>query len=229
MQNGYVNLTGNRAASASGEALYYWNGAGTFDNAHQFARAQVVQADGELGLVLLGAADQALPVVWNSGTVYIYWYLGGVYQGNLVTAPSMLHAGDLIEAVLDADTVFAKVNGVVVASAQNATTLSPGAPGFETYETGGILDDWTAGTPGPLNPLPIQLASFGCTVHGGRHVVLTWTTVSEVDNYGFEIQRSDTSHRHFQTLTNSFIPGHGTTIAPQHYSWTDSAAASGAW
>ena len=144
---GYDNLTGNHVVGASGEALYYWQGAGAFDNTRQFARARVVQASGQVGLVLLGATNQALVVAWNSGTLYIYWYKFGSNQGQLTTASSTLHDGDEIEAVLDHGTVYAKINGVVVKSVANSTSLSSGRPGFETYLTGAILDDWEAGTP----------------------------------------------------------------------------------
>ena len=123
----------NHVAGASGEALYYWQGSGTFDNARQFARATVVQAGGQVGLVLLGAPNQALVVSWNAGTLYIYWYSAGSYQGNLTTAPSTLQNGDVIEAVLDGGVVYAKINGTVVASVANTTTLTSGRPGFETY------------------------------------------------------------------------------------------------
>jgi hypothetical protein len=135
---GSVNLANNRVAGASGEALYYWQGAGTFDNARQFARVRVVQAGGQVGLVLLGATDQALVVAWNAGTLYIYWYSAGTYRGNLTTASSTLLAGDVIEALLDGGTVYAKINGAVVASVANTTTLSSGRPGFETYLTGAV-------------------------------------------------------------------------------------------
>jgi hypothetical protein len=144
---GTVNLIGNQIAGATGEALYYWQGPGTFDNTRQFARARVVQAGGQVGLVLLGASGQGLVTAWNAGTLYIYWYSSGTYRGNLTTVSSTLQNGDIIEALLADGTVYAKINGSVVASVTNTTTLTAGRPGFETYLTGGILDDWEAGTP----------------------------------------------------------------------------------
>jgi hypothetical protein len=69
--------------------------------------------------------------------------------------------------------------------------------------------------------LPIQLASFTGSVVGQGTVRLDWVTLSEVNNYGFEVQRSYTAPTTFVTVPNGFVPGHGTTIEPQYYSFTD--------
>ena len=144
---GLANLTSNRVAGASGEALYYWQGPGTFDNTRQYARAKVVQAGGQVGLVLLGAPNQAIAVAWGAGQLYIFWFSGGAYQGELATQPSTLQAGDTIEAVLEQGRIFAKINGTVIRSVANTTGLTSGRPGLETYLSGGAIDDWEAGTP----------------------------------------------------------------------------------
>jgi len=170
---GSANLTGQHVAGVAGDALYYWQGSGTFDNTRQFARAKVVQASGQVGLVLLGAPNQAMVVAWNAGTLYFYWYSGGAYQGNLTTVPSTLQNGDVIEAVLEAGTFSAKINGAVVGSVANTTTLTGGRPGFETYQSGASFDDWEAGTgqsyaiSGTITEAAIGLSGVLVTVTGG--------------------------------------------------------------
>jgi hypothetical protein len=72
---------------------------------------------------------------------------------------------------------------------------------------------------GTDDPLPIQLASFAARVQNGA-VVLEWMTLSELNNFGFEIQISPSDSLHYSTLPNSFVPGHGTTNEPQTYSFT---------
>jgi List-Bact-rpt repeat protein len=144
---GLANLTSNHVAGASGEAMYYWQGPGTFDNTRQYARARVVQAGGQVGLVLLGGSNQAIAVAWGFGQLYIYWYSNGDYQAELASQPSTLQVGDEIEAVLEQGRIFAKVNGVVIRSVANTTSLTSGRPGFEAFQSGGALDDWEAGTP----------------------------------------------------------------------------------
>jgi hypothetical protein len=78
-------------------------------------------------------------------------------------------------------------------------------------------------------PLPVQISSFTALSVPPRGVLLEWTTISEMHNFGFEVQRRPASELQFSTLPNSFVPGHGTTLEPQHYSFRDTAVAQGSW
>jgi len=77
------------------------------------------------------------------------------------------------------------------------------------------------------DPLPIQLASFTATFVGAGTVRLDWLTMSEVNNFGFEVEKSAQAKVGYHTILNSFVAGHGTTIEPHSYSYTDAAATSG--
>ncbi len=68
-------------------------------------------------------------------------------------------------------------------------------------------------------PLPVQLSSFTAIPLGSNDVRLAWVTVSELNNYGFEVQRRHAENSDFVSLT--FVPGHGTTNVPHEYSFTD--------
>jgi len=72
------------------------------------------------------------------------------------------------------------------------------------------------------NPaLPVELTSFtGLTVDG--KVELSWTTATEVNNYGFEIQKSEDRSQNSEWEPIGFVLGHGTTNSPKEYSFTDS-------
>ena len=70
-------------------------------------------------------------------------------------------------------------------------------------------------------PLPIQLASFTGTFRSPNTVRLDWTTVSEVNNFGFEIERSAYLLSGFVTISGSFTPGHGTTNQVHFYNYVD--------
>jgi hypothetical protein len=74
--------------------------------------------------------------------------------------------------------------------------------------------------------VPVQLASFTGTVQNAN-VRLEWSTLSEVNNYGFFVQRKHLNESAWTDLPNSFIAGHGTTTVPQHYAFVDVAAATG--
>ncbi len=78
------------------------------------------------------------------------------------------------------------------------------------------------------DPLPVQLAYFRAELNQPRTaVLLEWGTLSELNNYGFEVQRRTANDTVFRTLPHGFVPGHGTTGVPQFYSFADSNMPSG--
>jgi subtilisin-like proprotein convertase family protein len=74
---------------------------------------------------------------------------------------------------------------------------------------------------GECAPLPIQLASFHATIVNATQVQLDWRTLSEINNYGFEVQKSDAIAGSFTSIPGSFTPGHGTTNEPRTYRYVD--------
>ncbi len=76
-------------------------------------------------------------------------------------------------------------------------------------------------------PLPIQLATLTGTALNGRGVLIQWSTLSETDSYGFEVQKSASQTGDYQSIQGSFVSGHGTTTVPQKYSYTDAAPGTG--
>ncbi len=69
--------------------------------------------------------------------------------------------------------------------------------------------------------LPVQLGSFNGTVTQQNSVQLRWRTISEINNYGFYVQRRAAVTGVFRDLPNSFRPGHGTTNIPREYEFVD--------
>jgi hypothetical protein len=78
------------------------------------------------------------------------------------------------------------------------------------------------------NILPVSITGFAVTPSAAG-AALTWRTLSEVNNYGFHVQRRPASGTNFETLSGSFQAGHGTTVEPQQYSYVDATAGSGSW
>lgn len=66
-------------------------------------------------------------------------------------------------------------------------------------------------------PLPVELTGFTASMRNGI-VYLRWTTATEVDNFGFEIERSY-DNRYWAKI--GFINGNGTVNTPQEYSYED--------
>jgi len=77
--------------------------------------------------------------------------------------------------------------------------------------------------------LPIQLSSLKASAASRGCVQLEWTTLSEINNYGFYVQRRTPGESAFSTLPGSFESGHGTTSHPQEYSYSDTSVGAGEW
>ncbi len=66
-------------------------------------------------------------------------------------------------------------------------------------------------------PTPVELVSFNASVKNNS-VLLSWKTATEVNNYGFEVERSSNN----ETFTRySFVQGSGNSNSDKHYSFTD--------
>jgi len=76
--------------------------------------------------------------------------------------------------------------------------------------------------------LPVELASFTSTVHNNRDVKLNWQTVTEMNNSGFEIERTLKSENE-QWNKIGFVTGNGTTNNQNIYVYEDKNLSSGSY
>ena len=76
--------------------------------------------------------------------------------------------------------------------------------------------------------IPVELTSFNANAVDGN-VQLSWTTATELNNSGFEIERSVISNKERNLFWEKvgFVNGHGTTAELQSYSFVDKNLASG--
>src|SRR3972149_8603070 len=79
--------------------------------------------------------------------------------------------------------------------------------------TTGVLNVWEYSPP----VIPVELTSFTATANG-KEVTLYWTTATELNNHGFEIQRK-ALYGDFVTI--AFVKGQGTTTQQNKYSFAD--------
>jgi len=73
--------------------------------------------------------------------------------------------------------------------------------------------------------VPVELTSFAAVI-SDDNVQLNWTTATEINNQGFEIQKR-TGSGEYEKI--GYVPGHGTTTSTQTYSYVDSKVASGSY
>ncbi len=73
-------------------------------------------------------------------------------------------------------------------------------------------------------PLPVELTSFTAQAIG-NNITLNWQTATEVNNYGFEVERMAVN----SWVKIGFVKGSGTSNAPKAYSFIDSKLSSGSY
>ena len=71
--------------------------------------------------------------------------------------------------------------------------------------------------------VPVEFTSFTSTVDGSS-VILNWSTATELNNFGFEVQRSVAGS---EFVTVGFVNGNGTTTEARTYNFVDANLASG--
>jgi hypothetical protein len=71
--------------------------------------------------------------------------------------------------------------------------------------------------------LPVELSAFSANITNGN-VVLNWTTETEINNQGFEVERRSAEG---QFVTIGSVQGNGTTTERKQYSYTDAGVETG--
>ncbi len=76
--------------------------------------------------------------------------------------------------------------------------------------------------PCPTSPLPVELTSFTLNLSENK-IELNWETATEVNNYGFEIERLKTNLiiKNSEWEKIGFVEGHGNSNSPKYYSFKD--------
>lgn len=182
-----------------------------------------------------------------AGNAYVLYYSGGTMYYGVMT--SSWTGGALVAGSQGAIAVY----GSTVAIAYNdgtdhiAYNLNTGS-GFGTPQTVDagrypsvalnyahhILYDKSDGSDreiylaSDMAPLPIQLASFIAT-QSGESVALQWQTISELNNYGFYVQRLGADGVTYADLPGSFVLGRGTTGEGSVYTFVDQSPLGNGW
>jgi hypothetical protein len=93
------------------------------------------------------------------------------------------------------------------------TAWRSGLSGFSQFAYGGNIPD------NPFSgPLPVELASFTSSVNV-RNVTLNWSTISEQNNSGFQIERINNNNSQWSIL--SFVKGKNNNNSNNTYSYSD--------
>jgi hypothetical protein len=131
----------------------------------------------------------------------------------------------VVDASVSIDAPFNEtIQRTLTLSAGNSSQTFPMNPNPITFPCGqtGTFSSSIVGTTSACSDVPVQLpvelTAFNLSYTDGATVALTWETASEIENMGFEVQRSQDAYK-WETLT--FVKGNYTTLEAQRYEWID--------
>ena len=229
--SGTLTLT-NGSLALNGKSLSYGTivGTGGALSETQSLNAPAAANVGNLGALITSGTDLGSTVVkrgynaqtGNSNNGILRWYeiTPTTNTGLNATLVFPYSEGVELNGIAEADLRLFK-------SIDNGTTwtLAGGTvdPGANTVTLTGIdgFSRWTLGSISA--PLPVELTSF--SAKGTRAgIELRWSTATELNNIGFEIQRKSAE---MAWSAVAFVKGAGTCNIPKEYSFVDYLAATG--
>ncbi|HMQ68928.1 MAG TPA: T9SS type A sorting domain-containing protein [Ignavibacteria bacterium] len=169
-------------------------------------------------------------IAFNYDDGYIYHWSGNVTANMEKINASTFAATPVSQSGVSHSEIWGAVyiggNTFIVTDINlNAYTITP--TGVVALQQSGINSDAVRGLGYVDALLPVELSSFTSTVTG-RNAELNWSTVSEANNSGFEIERSAAENENSNNWTKAgFVNGNGNSAALNNYSFTDRGLNSG--
>ena len=149
--------------------------------------------------------------------------LGNQSQTQL-TAPSEMWfykatSGAAHDAIANIPTAIVLTNGTASTTEWALGTHTDGH--YAEYHVTSFSGGGGGGANAGASALPVEMLYFSCS-EAGKNVQLNWATASELNNQGFEIERSTDA----QSFTNiGWVAGRGTTSEQQNYAFVDNDVA----
>lgn len=110
------------------------------------------------------------------------------------------------------------------------STHSPGSSSTAKRNSMNGFSEFALGGYSIYNPLtgvnPVHISSFTSSTTG-NNIKLNWTTQSEINNTGFEIERAEVGIQNLEFRKIGFVNGNGTKNTPTNYSFEDKNLQSG--
>ena len=160
------------------------------------------------------------PLVLTEDNLYYMWYTGsdspfGLSQVGLATSSDGIidwekHEGNPVLSPTPGQWDGERIEGGSVMLVGDTLYMWYSATNGSIWQIG-------LATSSPFIPLPVELTSFTAQAENQK-VILKWTTATELNNNGFEIQRK-VAESDFATI--GFVRGEGTTTNQREYSYID--------
>jgi subtilisin family serine protease len=165
---------------------------------------------GSMGLI---KPDIAAPGNGTTSTA-----VGGGYQSFSGTSGATPHLAGVAALLLGANPNLEPVD---LSRIMQTTAVEKGDPGKDNRYGAGRVDAFDAYQQ-MLQEIPVELTAFNIDVNKDE-VILRWSTATETNNNGFEVQRAFL-HNEFGKSPYApvvFVEGYGTTTETRNYSYSD--------
>jgi hypothetical protein len=153
--------------------------------------------------------------VWTPGTAYgpaspIWSYTASGFYSNHLGSCQRLPNGNTL--------IARSTSGYLFEVDPSGNTVWSYNPGGQIARTLRYSPEYTG-----LVNIPVKLISFTASVNS-NNVLLQWSTTTEINNSGFEIERSSDN---INFILIGFVAGSGTTTGLSEYSFTDKRLSDG--
>jgi len=170
-----------------------YNGAASGDAGYPNANITLA-GDGQLAIVAPGGATIIDAVAWGSINQFVF----GITDSIAFTAST---------------------------SVDRSIERKPGSPGPNSTDTDVNTDDFfVQNTPNPQNstsPTAVVMISFSAS-WSGQYPVIQWQTANEIDNFGFNLWRSENEAGPYMKINSAIIPSNNAGgMQGANYSFTD--------
>ncbi len=166
----------------------------------------------------------------TTGAIYIVFYDRRNTTGNLtdVYVARSLDGGQSFLNFKVSQSSFTPSSNIFFGDYTNIAAFNKKVYPIWMRMDGTTLTVWTAIINDSLAYIPVEFASFNYSI-SDNSVLLNWVTSSELNNYGFEVERSSFENNFQQTKWEKigFIKGKGTTNEKNYYSFIDKPSTSG--
>ncbi|MCB9210066.1 MAG: T9SS type A sorting domain-containing protein [Ignavibacteriales bacterium] len=138
---------------------------------------------------------------------------------------TVLHFISYEGAITATDGVAAGETSIDIGVSESSSTPIGSSLGLEGSGTDFTNFTWTVfttatpGFPNDNQPLPVELVLLTTEINE-NNIDIIWQTETEVNNYGFEIERKSETKNWNQI---GFVEGHGNSNSPKYYTYSDNS------
>ncbi|ROL61669.1 T9SS C-terminal target domain-containing protein [Bacteroidetes/Chlorobi group bacterium ChocPot_Mid] len=222
-----INCTITANSSEIGGGIYSWSSSPTINNSIIWGNTATENGN-QIGI---NSGTTTLNYsCYSNGTNDIY-NSGGTFtatNNNITSDPKFVGSGEYPFLILGESPCVDAGNNTYISEDYDIRGAGYSRKLNKTTGGAGTVDMGAYEYKVNVDPLPVELSMFSAE-YKMNNVILNWQTATEVNNYGFEIERSVAQ---ISNLFNNwqkigFVNGHGNSNSPKDYSFIDANPPSG--